>query len=58
MGYVALGLIAAHLVVLGLYGWLTPNKWPAGLLPISLLAFVGAMVALLAKFARKLKRST
>jgi len=54
MGYLALILVMVHLVALGLKGWLTPAKWPAGLVPISLVAFVVALVPLLVK--RKLVR--
>ena len=42
VGYFALLLVSVHLVVLGLTGWLTPEKWPAGMMPISLIAFVAA----------------
>jgi len=48
-GYVALGLVLVHLVVLGLKGWLAPKGWHGGLPPISLLAAVAAMVPLLVK---------
>jgi DMSO/TMAO reductase YedYZ heme-binding membrane subunit len=49
VGYLALLLVAIHLVTLGLKGWLTPEKWPAGMVPISLIAFVAAVVPLLVK---------
>jgi DMSO/TMAO reductase YedYZ heme-binding membrane subunit len=49
MGYLALILVMVHLLALGLKGWLTPGKWPAGLVPISLVAFVVALVPLLVK---------
>jgi DMSO/TMAO reductase YedYZ heme-binding membrane subunit len=39
-GYVALILVLAHLVVLGLKGWLAPKGWHGGLPPISLVAAV------------------
>jgi len=29
--------------------WLTPEKWPAGLLPISLVDFVAAVIPLVVK---------
>lgn len=49
MGYVTLALVAAHLIVLGLKGWLAPKGWPAGIPPISLVAVVIAMVPLFIK---------
>ncbi|MEM6570589.1 MAG: hypothetical protein AAF726_21565 [Planctomycetota bacterium] len=49
VGYVALTLVAAHLVVLGLQGWLHPAKWSGGMPPISLVALVGAVVPLVVK---------
>jgi len=48
-GYLTLILVVAHLVVLGLKGWLTPKGWPAGFPPISLLAVVAALVPLIVK---------
>ncbi len=53
-GYVALALVVVHLVVLGWKGWLAPSGWHGGLPPISLVAFVAALVPLLVK--RKLVR--
>lgn len=47
VGYLALLLTCVHLLFLGLKGWTTPGKWPWGLVPISLLAFVVALVPLL-----------
>jgi DMSO/TMAO reductase YedYZ heme-binding membrane subunit len=49
VGYLALLLTAAHLLALGLKGWLTPGKWPSGMVPISLIAFVVAVIPLLVK---------
>ena len=49
VGYLALALVAVHLVALGLKGWLTPGGWPAGLPPISLIALVAAIVPLFVK---------
>jgi DMSO/TMAO reductase YedYZ heme-binding membrane subunit len=49
MGYLCLSLVVAHLVVLGLKGWLTPQHWPIGLPPISLLAAVAAAVPLVVR---------
>ena len=50
VGYLALILVVAHLVDLGLKGWLAPGQWTAGLPPISLVAIVAALVPLVAKF--------
>jgi len=49
VGYLALLLTVVHLLFLGLKGWLTPGKWPMGLVPISLIAFVAALIPLLVK---------
>jgi DMSO/TMAO reductase YedYZ heme-binding membrane subunit len=49
MGYAALVLVLVHLVFLGLRGWLTPANWPAGLVPISLVAAVVALIPLIVK---------
>jgi len=51
MGYVALALVAVHLIALGLPGWLNPAGWGA-LPPVSLLAFVAAVVPLLIRIFR------
>jgi DMSO/TMAO reductase YedYZ heme-binding membrane subunit len=49
MGYIALIFVVVHLIALGLKGWLAPQGWTAGLPPISLLAFVAALVPLIVK---------
>lgn len=49
MGYVALALVLAHLIVMGWKGWLAPGGWHGGLPPISMLASVAALVPLLVK---------
>jgi len=41
--------VAIHLVDLGLKGWLAPRAWTAGMPPISLIAFVAALIPLLVK---------
>jgi len=50
LGYAALTLVVAHLVVLGVKGWLTPSHWQWWLPPISLLALIIALTPLLRKF--------
>ena len=52
MGYVCLSLVAAHVAVLGLRGWLSPQTWPWMLPPISLVAAVAAAVPLVVSRAR------
>jgi DMSO/TMAO reductase YedYZ heme-binding membrane subunit len=49
LGYFSLILVAVHLVVLGLKGWLAPAGWPAWIPPISLLAFIAAVIPLFVK---------
>ena len=49
MGYVALALVAVHLVVLGIKGWLEPRGWHGGIPPVSLVAVVAALVPLLVR---------
>ena len=49
LGYVALAFVVAHLVALGLEGWLAPAGWNGGLPPISLVALVAALVPLFVK---------
>ncbi|MHC4958196.1 MAG: hypothetical protein ACYTGN_07455 [Planctomycetota bacterium] len=52
LGYLSLLLVVAHLVVLGLKGWMAPSKW-SWMPPISLLAVVAAAVPLLVKLGEK-----
>ena len=49
LGYVALALVAVHLVFLGIKGWLAPGDWHGGIPPISLVAVVVALVPLVVK---------
>jgi DMSO/TMAO reductase YedYZ heme-binding membrane subunit len=49
LGYYSLLLVIIHVFVLGFNGWLAPQKWPAGLIPISLVAFVVALLPLMVK---------
>lgn len=51
-GYVALALVATHLVVLGFKGWLAPQGWHGGLPPISLIAVLIAVTPLIVKRKR------
>ena len=49
MGYLTLVLVAIHMVVLGLKGWLAPKGWHGGLPPISLIAVTLAVIPLFIK---------
>jgi DMSO/TMAO reductase YedYZ heme-binding membrane subunit len=49
MGYLTLALVAVHLTVLGLKGWLAPKDWHGGMPPISLVALVLAVIPLFMK---------
>ena len=46
-GYLAFFFVLLHVFVMGFEGWLTPNTWPGGLLPISLVAFIIIAITLL-----------
>ncbi|MEM7137543.1 MAG: hypothetical protein AAF500_13235 [Myxococcota bacterium] len=50
MGYVSLILVVAHLVVLGLKGWLAPGHWPAMIPPISLVAVTAALIPIVVRY--------
>ena len=52
VGYAGLMLAAAHVLVMGLKGWLSPGDWPAAMPPITALAFVIAMVPLVLRMVR------
>ena len=54
LGYLALILVVAHLVALGLKGWLAPAKW-GWMPPISLLAVLAAAFPVLVKL-REMRR--
>ncbi len=49
MGYLSLLLAAGHTLVMGAAGWLAPAGWPGGLPPISMVAFIAALIPLLTK---------
>jgi DMSO/TMAO reductase YedYZ heme-binding membrane subunit len=53
MGYVGLAATVVHVVVMGWAGWWTPETWPASMPPITILAFVVAVVPLLVKLSRR-----
>lgn len=46
---ILLFFIAIHLFVMGFKGWLTPDKWPGGMPPISLLSFIVAVIPFFVK---------
>jgi DMSO/TMAO reductase YedYZ heme-binding membrane subunit len=56
MGYLCLSLVVAHMVVFGLKGWQTPEGWPWGLPPISMLAVTAAAIPLIAKLWQLCKK--
>ena len=56
IGYLCLSLVVAHMVVLGLEGWLAPERWPWGLPSISLVAATAAAIPLVAKLWQLLGR--
>jgi len=47
--------LGVHLFVMGINGWLTPDKWPGYLLPISLIAFILLISSTLVFTAQKNK---
>jgi DMSO/TMAO reductase YedYZ heme-binding membrane subunit len=49
MGYLSLILASGHVLVMGFTGWQAPAGWPGSLPPISLVAFIAAIVPVLAK---------
>ena len=49
MGYFSLTLAAGHVLVMGYSGWLAPAGWPGSLPPISLVAFIAAVIPVLIK---------
>jgi DMSO/TMAO reductase YedYZ heme-binding membrane subunit len=51
LGYLALVFVAAHLVDLGLKGWLNVAGWTSGLPPISLIALFAALVPIVVKLS-------
>ena len=51
-GYIGLALVVAHLVVLGVKGWLAPADWNWAMPPISLIAVLVALLPLVVKRMR------
>ena len=49
IGYLGLILVLAHVGYMGFSGWLKPEGWPGGLLPISLITVIIIMFTLLLK---------
>ncbi len=49
IGYFCLALVAGHMVVFGIQGWMALKEWPWSLPPISLLAVVAASIPLIVK---------
>lgn len=47
LGYLGLVAVLGHVFTMGISGWTDSSSWPGGLLPISLIAFVIALCALL-----------
>ena len=52
IGYFSLTLVAGHVATMGLSSWLGPEGWAGSLPPISLIAFVAAVIPILVKLAR------
>ena len=49
MGYLCMALAGGHVLVMGLSGWFAPAGWHGYLPPISLVAFIVLLFALLVK---------
>jgi len=49
LGYLAFVFVLLHVFVMGFAGWMTPSHWPGGLVPVSLLAFIIILLALLVR---------
>ncbi|MBU0473037.1 MAG: hypothetical protein KKF62_02610 [Bacteroidetes bacterium] len=45
--------ILGHLFSMGIYGWLSPNKWPGFMIPISLIGFILALFYLKSFFIKR-----
>lgn len=51
LGYIAFFMTLLHVFVMGYRGWLKPEGWPGGMLPISLLAFTVIAFVMLMRLA-------
>ena len=47
--------VITHVFIMGIKGWLTPNEWPGYLLPISLVAFLICLAAIMLSAYNKRK---
>jgi DMSO/TMAO reductase YedYZ heme-binding membrane subunit len=56
LAIVGLGAVGVHLVALGLPSWLAPEKWPAGLPPLTLVAFAPVALSLGLRLAAGVRR--
>lgn len=52
MGYLGLATAALHVLIMGWAGWLEPRDWPASMPPITLLAFIVALLPLVVRLWR------
>jgi len=53
IGYLALSMTGIHLFAMGFKGWLTPNEWPGGMPPITMVGFAVVVLPLAAKLITK-----
>ncbi|MBI2579715.1 MAG: ferric reductase-like transmembrane domain-containing protein [Candidatus Aenigmarchaeota archaeon] len=49
LGYIAFALVLLHVTAMGWKGWLDASGWPAGMLPISLIAALAIILVLAAR---------
>ena len=58
IGYLCLTLVVAHMIVLGIRGWMAPSGWQWSLPPISLIAVVAALIPLIVKIQSLARTNT
>ena len=56
--FVNIFFVLIHVFVMGFKGWLSPNEWPGYLLPISLVAFIICLTAIIVAWYNKRKEIT